>query len=373
MKNKNKKIIVSVSNDLTHDQRVHKVCLSLVDLGFQVLLIGRILPNSEKLDRTYSVKRFKLLFNSGFLFYASYNIRLFIFLLFSKVDILHSNDLDTLFANWLVSRIRRKNIVYDSHEYFTGVPEIQHRPFVKKTWEKIEKLIFPKLKHVFTVNQSIADIYKEKYSVEVKVLRNLPLRNKIIKDQTKESLNLPLNKNIIILQGAGINIDRGAEELLEAVAISKDLFLCIVGSGDVISSLKKRSEFLDLKDKILFTGKLIYKEMMQYTMNSAIGLSLDKDTNINYRLSLPNKIFDYVKAGIPVICSDLVEVSNVVNKFQIGLITPSHNPEDILKTIHTLLENNDQNQYLPNLNKALELLNWENEVKILINTYSEFE
>ena len=141
----------------------------------------------------------------------------------------------------------------------------------------------------------------------------------------------------------------------------------------MISSLKKRSEFLDLKDKILFTGKLIYKEMMQYTMNSAIGLSLDKDTNINYRLSLPNKIFDYVKAGIPVICSDLVEVSNVVNKFQIGLITPSHNPEDILKTIHTLLENNDQNQYLPNLNKALELLNWENEVKILINTYSEFE
>ena len=213
----------------------------------------------------------------------------------------------------------------------------------------------------------------ENYKVKVKVLRNLPLKSKVKKMQTKESLNLPLNKNIIILQGAGINIDRGAEELLEAVAISKDLFLCIVGSGDVIDLLKRRSEALDLKDKVLFTGKLNYQDMMQYTMNSSVGLSLDKDTNINYRLSLPNKIFDYVKAGIPVVCSNLIEVSNVVNQFQIGLITPSHNPNDILNTINEVLEKNKQNQYLPNLNKALEVLNWENEVKVLINTYSDIE
>lgn len=370
---KKKKIIVSVTNDLTYDQRVHKVCLSLLDMGFDVLLIGRILPNSKELKMPYSVKRFKLLFNNGFLFYAAYNIRLFLFLLFKKVDILHSNDLDTLFANWLISKIRRKKIVYDSHEYFTGVPEIQQRPLVKKTWEKIEQLIFPKLQNVFTVNQSIANIYKEKYKVEVKVLRNLPLKEKIKRTQSKESLNLPSNKNIIILQGAGINIDRGAEELLEAVAISEDLFLCIVGSGDVIDFLMKRSESLDLIDKVLFTGKLNYQEMMQYTMNSDLGVSLDKDTNINYRLSLPNKIFDYVKAGIPVVCSNLIEVSNVVNQFQIGLISPSHNPKDILNTINELLENNNQNQYLPNLNNALEELNWENEVKVLINTYSEIE
>ena len=289
---KKKIIFVSVTNDLTYDQRVHKVCLSLIEMGFNVLLIGRILPNSKEIDRAYPVKRFKLLFNSGFLFYASYNIRLFVFLLFNKVDILHSNDLDTLFANWLISKIRRKKIVYDSHEYFTGVPEIQDRPLVKKIWEKIEQLIFPKLENVFTVNQSIADIYKEKYKVEVKVLRNLPLKSKVKKMQTKESLKLPFNREIIILQGTGINIDRGAEELLEAVAISEDLFLCIVGSGDVIDLLKRRSESLDLKDKVLFTGKLNYQDMMQYTMNSSVGLSLDKDTNINYRLSLPNKIFD---------------------------------------------------------------------------------
>ena len=362
---------MSVTNDLTYDQRVHKVCMSLKELNFDVLLVGRVLSDSSIIDRPYAIKRFQLFFKKGFLFYASYNIRLFVFLLFQKADVLHANDLDTLFANWLVSKIRKKEIIYDSHEYFTGVPEIQQRPLVKKTWEKIEKLIFPKLKYVFTVNQSIANIYKNKYNVEVKVLRNLPFKNKIEKTQTKESLNLPLNKNIIILQGAGINIDRGAEELLEAIAISDNLFLCIVGSGDVIDILKKRSCSKDLINKVLFTGKLNYPDMMQYTMNATVGVSLDKDTNINYRLSLPNKIFDYVKAGIPVVCSNLFEVVAVVNQFQIGLISPSHKPEDILNTINKLIDSNDENQYKPNLQKAMEVLNWENEVKVLINTYSE--
>ena len=80
----------------------------------------------------------------------------------------------------------------------------------------------------------------------------------------------------------------------------------------MIEVLKKRSCEKDLKDKLMFTGLLPYNEMMQYTMNANVGVSLDKDTNINHKLSLPNKVFDYVKAGIPVVVSNLKEVSAIV-------------------------------------------------------------
>ena len=188
MKNlKKKRVIVSVTNDLSTDQRVKKVCESITKLNTEILLIGRILPESKKLELPYTCIRMKLLFNHGPLFYAEYNIRLFFFLLFSKVDIYHANDLDTLLANYLASKIRRKPLIYDSHEYFTGVPEIQNRKIVKKIWTMIEGWIFPRLRHIFTVNDSIASLYNEKYGKSVKTLRNIPRKSNTIYFKSKKA------------------------------------------------------------------------------------------------------------------------------------------------------------------------------------------
>ena len=122
------KIIVSVTNDLSTDQRVDKICNTLLELNFDVVLIGRKLPNSIRVKRVYSTRRFKLWFNKGALFYANYNIRLFFFLLFNKTDALWSNDLDTLLPNYLISKWKNKKLIFDSHEYFTEVPELVDRP-----------------------------------------------------------------------------------------------------------------------------------------------------------------------------------------------------------------------------------------------------
>jgi hypothetical protein len=108
------KIIVSVTNDLTTDQRVDKICNTLLELHFDVLLVGRILPQSQNIIRKYKTKRFKLWFNKGPLFYANYNIQLFFFLLFKNSDVLWSNDLDTLWANYIVSKWKNKKLIFDS-------------------------------------------------------------------------------------------------------------------------------------------------------------------------------------------------------------------------------------------------------------------
>jgi glycosyltransferase involved in cell wall biosynthesis len=341
----------------------------LISSGFEVILVGRRLSTSPNLDRNYKVQRFRVVFNKGFLFYSEFNLRLFFWLLFKNYDVYHANDLDTLLPMWLISKIKNKPIVYDSHEYFTGVPEIQNRPFVKWFWESIEKSIFPKLKYVFTVNNSIANLYFKAYSVRPMVLRNVPLKKPIRKFMSRDDLQIPNNKKVLILQGAGINIDRGAEELLEAISVQQNFFLCIVGKGDVIKQLKKRSKKSDLTNKVLFVDTLPYEQMMQYTLNADVGLSLDKPNNLNYLNSLPNKVFDYLKAGLPIVCSDLSELRMLIKKYNCGEIVKDHLPTSILNSLENLFSDSKYLSYKKNASVIIQELNWENESKVLINCY----
>lgn len=365
-----KRIIVAVSNDLTYDQRVRKVCQSLYDEGYDILLVGRLRKSSDPIDRSYKTKRLKLIFEKGALFYAMLNIRLFVYILFKKCDVIHSNDLDTLLACRLASEIKRKPLIYDSHEYFLGVPEIQDRPKVKKVWTKIEKSIFPKLNTIFTVNDSIADLYEKDYGTRPQVIRNIPNKNSLPQSKTREELGLQEDKKIVILQGAGINIDRGAEELLEAIAIMDNILLLIIGTGDVIDFLKERSKKEDLKDKVIFTGRLPYNEMMQYTQVADVGVTLDKDTNINYKFSLPNKIFDYLNAGIPVLATDLPEIKKIISTYDVGLLINDLKPETIKIGLETIWKEKERYRTLKlNAKNASNELNWENDASKLITTY----
>jgi glycosyltransferase involved in cell wall biosynthesis len=367
-------IIVSVSNDLFSDQRVDKVCNTLLCLGFEVTLVGRKLPNSLPLSpRRYKTKRIKLIFKKGALFYAELNFRLFWYLIFKKHSVLLANDLDTLLANYKVSFFRRTELVYDSHEYFTEVPELKEGSFAKNMWLRIERFIFPRLKNVYTVCDSIAKVYQDKYKVEVKVVRNIPKQNLQKKFKTREELGLPNDKKVLLLQGAGINIDRGAEEMVEAMKyLPSDYLFVIVGGGDVFEVLKEIIEKENLADKVKIVGKVPYEELINYTFNSDLGLSLDKNTNLNYQYSLPNKLFDYINYQTPVLTSDLIEIRKIVERYKVGWITKSHNPKEISKTILNIFENEEEyNEKKKNTLNASEELNWENEELVLKTIYSK--
>jgi glycosyltransferase involved in cell wall biosynthesis len=228
------------------------------------------------------------------------------------------------------------------------------------------------LQHIFTVNQSIADLYRDQYNKEVQVLRNVPTSDDLKKTKSRTDLGIPLDKNIVLVQGTGINIDRGIEELLEAISIMDDTILYVVGSGDVLEHLRARSLEQDLIGKVVFIDKLPFNEMMQYTYNADVGVTLDKDTNINYRFSLPNKIFDYIKAGLPVLSSDLVELKKIINQYQIGVIAVNHSPEEIKKCLLAIWDNETRfSQYKENTIKAAQELTWEKEVETLLEVYKK--
>ncbi len=366
--------ILSVINDLSTDRRVHRSCLTLKKLGFDVLLVGRKRKKSLSLEqREYRTHRMFLFFEKGFLFYAEYNFRLFFFLLFRKCDLLLANDLDTLLPNYLVKKLRNKKLVYDSHEYFTGVPELEGRKFVKNIWKYIERMIFPKLTDIITVNDSIAKLYKDEYGKELTVVRNIPALQNLKEFKSKEELRIDAGKKMILLQGSGINIDRGAEEAVMAMQYVTNAILYIIGDGDVIDILKKMVKENKLEQKVVFILKQPMFKLLQYTVNADIGLTLDKDTNINYRYSLPNKLFDYIHAGVPVLASSLVEVKKIIQQYKVGEIIENHNPEHIASKINEMLDNREQLiKYKNNTQKAANELCWENEENKLINILRKY-
>lgn len=370
---KKKHITVLVSNDLEFDQRVRKVCDTLLRRGWDITLVGRMLPTSKPFSRNYEIVRFKLPFTKGALFYAALNIRLFFYLMTKKTDVILANDLDTLLPAFLWSKWRKKVLVYDSHEYFTEAEGLTGRAFQKKVWLSIERFIFPKLKYVITVNESIAKIYREQYRVNVRVVRNMPEYIDRGDKKSRAELGLPDDKKIVILQGAFIDPDRGGMEALLAMETLNNVMLLIVGSGREIPLLKTIAQEERFKGKVIFKDKMPFSELWHYTANADLGLSLDKPLHLNYRFSLPNKLFDYIHAGVPVLVSDLPELRRVVEDYRVGGVVKETSPTAVANGIKEMLSNGDYDFYKMNCKEASKRLNWQSEEKILTEIYEEVE
>jgi glycosyltransferase involved in cell wall biosynthesis len=367
----NKKVYISVINDLCTDQRVHRIASTIRNSGHTVTLVGRKLKDSREFHlKDIRIKRFRLWINTGFLFYACYNIRLFFYLLFKKGPmILVSNDLDTLPANFLVSRLRRAKLVYDSHEYFTEVPELIGRDFVKRFWQTIEKLLVPRVHSAYTVNESLAKMYSAKYGIEFGVLRNVPDNQ-----YTEQEIIIPElfeKEGFIIYQGS-VNKDRGLEELIDLIATDKKYRLAIAGNGDRIQRLKETVLEKGLVENIHFFGKLEPSRLKSLTRKAGLGLSLEKKTNLNYYYALPNKLFDYINAGIPVLCSEFPEMKKIVENYKVGMIVDPEDRKKIKESLDVMIsDEKKRKEWVENAKIASKELSWDNEKKKIKNIYNK--
>jgi glycosyltransferase involved in cell wall biosynthesis len=223
------------------------------------------------------------------------------------------------------------------------------------------------------VNDSIAGIYAAEYGKKLHVLRNVPRKAKGLPASSRSQLGLPEGKKLILLQGAGINIQRGAEEAVEAMAFVPNAILLILGNGDVIPALKETVRIQNLGDKVLFLPRMPFQDLRKYTLLADIGLSLDKDTNLNYRYSLPNKIFDYIHAGVPVLASDLPEVKKIIEGYGVGRISKGHEPKQLAALLNEMLSDTTQMKvWKENTKLAAEKLCWEEEEQVLRSVYAKF-
>lgn len=309
--------VICSQSDFATDYRVEKMRQTLTSLGYDVTLLGRSHPTDRRTpsDKVDYMRHF---FWHGPLFYAELNLRLFLRLLFGKSwDLIVSIDLDTLAGCQAAARIRRTRLMWDSHELFPEVPEIAGKPMVKRVWWAIQNFCVPRLRQTdiaVTVCKSIADIFLEKYGREFLVVRNAPLASRLSEVQKvgRDTSERPFT---ILYQGA-VNVGRGVEEMISALPLLPDCRFVVVGDGDVMDKAKALATKMDVKDRVEFIGRVPFRDLAPFMAKADVGLVLLRNISLNYQFALPNRVFDFIQAGLPIIGSRLPEIESIVEKQQ---------------------------------------------------------
>jgi glycosyltransferase involved in cell wall biosynthesis len=356
-----KRIYFTVTNDLSYDQRMHRICNTLAENGYAVTLVGRRLATSLPLtEKKFKQKRIRCLFNKTKWFYAEYNMRLFFYLLFKKMDAICAIDLDTILPCLRISRLKKIPRIYDAHELFTEMKEVISRPPIQKIWTRIENKTVPQYKYGYTVSESIAEEFFHRYKVNYKTIRNLPVLFPLVPYQCTE--------RFILYQGA-VNEARGLEYLIPAMQwVNSRLVIC--GDGNFMEQVKKIVTDYKLEKKVELTGMLPPEKLQQFAQKAYIAVAVPDKKGLNQYLALPNKFFDYIHSGLPQVTVNYPEYQKINSQFEVAVLLDDISPEIIAAALNNLLADSVLYDKLRrNCLKAREDLHWQHEEKKLIGFY----
>lgn len=321
-------ILICSTSVANFDRRMQRIAMSLKDAGHSVSWISRSAEGSEPLDINHS--SLNPFIKSGFLFYAFFNIRLFYKLLFRRFDLVYSVDLDTVLPCYLTSKIRRKKIVFDAHEYYTEVPELINRDGVKKVWESVANFCLPNIKNNITVGPKLSQIFTERYKTDYTVVRN-------ISPDFVEEIEIPENKNTMIYLGV-VNEGRGVELAIESLVELKTKRLKIIGGGDLFEEMQSMARKFGVEGRVEFVGYVNPQKIRAEIEGCYLALNLLLSESQSYYYSLANKFFDYLQLGIPSINMAYPEYKNINDEYQVGMLIDSYNVSDLVSAIRRMDE-----------------------------------
>ena len=363
-----KRIILAVTNDLVYDRRMDRICRALSAAGNEVILVGRLLNQSKKFSPVgFQGVRLKCIFNQGFLFYAEYNIRLFLFLLSNSFDVVCACDLDTALAVHLACSFKKKKKVYDAHEMFTEVPELTGRPFVKGIWESIGNVTIPRFDLRYTVGEELAVLMGKKYNVSFDVIRNIAPGPVSIQNV----IPIEVRKRILLYQGA-LNVGRGLEACIKAMIHLEKWEFWLAGEGDITENLKSMTHQLGLQERVKFLGWISPDDLHALINQARLGINMREKGSLNDYYSLPNKFFDCIHAGLPSINMNYPEYVRVIQKYHCSLLIDEVSPEKITSTIEYLDAHPKELTAMSEACKAAaKEFTWEKESERLVKLYDK--
>lgn len=359
-----KKITIAITGHIATDQRMQRIATSL-SKWHDVTLYYRPYFKNESSTITTGQFPFKSIpiqtrIKSGILFYFIYNVKLFFKLYKQQSDVFNAVDSDTLLALGLLSILKKTPLVYDAHEYFKEVPELEDKPIKKWIWNVITKFGVKQSKMCYTVSNSLAIELENEYRKTFQVIRNLP--------ELQENTEQKFPVFTVIYQGA-LNKGRGLELLIKTIKNQDDICCIIAGEGDLSEQLRWLSKGIN---NLNFVGLLNPTELKKLTQQCHVGYNLLEPIGKSYKMSLSNKYFDYIQAEIPSISSEFVEYQNLNKEFNTGICIPL-NQENLIQAILKLKNNCDYYYELKlNCQSAKKELNWEKEELKLKHIYLNF-
>ena len=360
------KIVCTVINDLSHDQRMDRICSTLQTAGHEVTLVGRLLPGSPPLpERTYRTERIECTNHQGKTFYLEYNWRLWRTLRKRDFDVLCSVDLDTLVAGRLITRGTSRRWVYDAHEWFSETPEVVTRSVTRAVWKWVGRTLVRLTDVRYTVGHSLAAELAAEYEAPFGVVRNLPFKGD---EKQKENIG-----GVLLYQGM-LNPGRGLEVLIEAMGLLPGLECWIVGNGPLVAELKALAVRLGVADRVWFAGFQSPHLLPTYTNKAWLGVNLLEGSSPSYYFSLANKALDYVQAGLPSIQMRFPEYVVINNDYGCYALLDELSPEAVTRAVQQLLDEPASYRRLrEGCKRAAADLTWENEAPRLLAIYAGLE
>lgn len=303
----------------------------------------------------------------------------------NKYDFIWCNDLPTLNAGFRISKRMKCKLIYDSHEIYVETLN-QFFPSNARGMKYIifqislgfmsffgrikEKSLMEKCDRIFTVNKSLSEYFAKKYNIKnVLVLMNFPPTLTLDKEKFvdfKERFNFSDSSKILLYQGV-INKGRGLELLVRSMSKIDSVFrLVILGDGPLKGELVDDVKSRNLESKIRFIDKVPVHALLNYTSGADYGINLLENINLSKQLASPNKLYEYIHARVPVICSRTIENNKVLKDFNIGVLV-ENNVEDIAKQINNLIDK-DVSFFKKECQRASSIFNWEKQEEMLINS-----
>jgi glycosyltransferase involved in cell wall biosynthesis len=346
-----KTALILVSSDPLFDHRAQKIKESLIKMGYSARICG--VSRFDKEGNSDDV-RWKMKNPKGPRFYFELGRKMIAFIEASPPTLVWACDPDTL---WAASWTQKKHpffLVYDSHEWFSEVPELNGKPWKKWLWNQLENHGAKKSDLCITVSEPIARVLSEKTGKEFQVLMNMPNQHEVEPSTEK--------KLAILYQGA-INQGRRIPNLIAAIENLPEWEVWIAGKGDLENELRSWSGELKHHNRIKWLGMLTKQELQQITSQVKIGYNgLDWEESKSYEYSLANKFFDYIHAGIPVITAPTPTYRDMINQYSVGWLENQSLSELIRK-----ISLNDQDYFkkVTACKMARQIWTWENQWKTI--------
>ncbi|PTM54757.1 glycosyltransferase [Desmospora activa] len=292
----------------------------------------------------------------------------------ASYDAVHCHDLNTLNIGVHLKRKKGYTLIYDSHELFNEMNG-------KGRWERIvgyqvESWWINHVDWLITVNELMEREFKNRYGGELKttVVRNIPESLEELpleKNYFHQKYNLDEADRILLYQG-GFSRNRGLEELIRSLLYLPEICkLVLLGFGERKEWLIGLANDLQLTQRVFFHEPLLPQEMLRVTAHADVGLVLYQDSCLNNVLSTPNKIYEYIQAGIPIVSSDHPGKAIVVGTYKTGKLVDPQDEQGIATAVQEILEIPES--YLINGLKAKKQLTREKEQERLVQLYQTIE
>ena len=290
-----------------------------------------------------------------------------------KADIYHAHDLNMLPLAAKLAKKYKAKLIYDSHEYYLERNKIYPYPgLIKSFLLKLEKFLCNKADLVITVSQSIADDLAQRYNLtNTEIILNTPRKNITTANPDDLRKKLNITSKYIISYAGGITFNRGLEQSIEAMSHMKNFSLVIFGFGkeEYINQLKKINEKFSVSDKVFFHPSVDPEKLINYLQQTDIGIAPIQNTCLSYYYCLPNKIFEYIQAHIPIAVSNFPEMEQIVCQNNIGISFDPSNPKEIAENIDQFMKEYSKQKSGSNFQVLARKYCWENEVDKLLKLY----